>query len=387
MSNLDFARTAWRYFSVARIMASDIEVHRKWPAPKLPPLCTRIWEQYRLLCINGTTAKCYYQGALYRRDFPWSEKKKFMGEFEKWRWQSILNPLEFSILTVDKLIFSQYLAKTNIPTPEVRALLGARSSIGNIEACRTEDEIRAWLGKAGVSQIFIKPIGGTLSAGVLSLGARLDDGPVWEELPLGVPITPDGVLTHLRKFERLHPFIVQDRIHPHPDLAVYSPHILHTARITTWLDDDGRVESILPTMRIGQAGKIPADIFEGHVGILAPVDPDTGVMGAAAHLVDGSLNRITVHPTTQAPIAGKPIPNWEQAMGIVRRAARLFSFTPALGWDVGFSDKGPVIVEANYPFSITPSQAAWDRGALGDRLGDVLASKNARRYVGLGLGR
>jgi hypothetical protein len=46
---------------------------------------------------------------------------------------------------------------------------------------------------------------------------------------------------------------------------------------------------------------------------------------------------------------GFEVPFWREALDLVRKASLLFTGLPIMqvGWDIGFTESGPVIIEAN----------------------------------------
>jgi hypothetical protein len=94
----------------------------------------------------------------------------------------------------------------------------------------------------------------------------------------------------------------------------------------------------------------------------AGIRTDTGTFGPAvgrspARPVVHAMDR---HPYTGAQISGETMPFWEEAKALVKRAARAFAMLPALGWDVGITDQGPMLIEANVMFGVP--DLPYDRG-------------------------
>ena len=79
--------------------------------------------------------------------------------------------------------------------------------------------------------------------------------------------------------------------------------------------------------------------------MVAPVDEVTGIVKDRA--IDKQKNLYANHPYTGSPIQGFRFPQWEEAMEMVKQAATMVPEMGYVGWDVAFSDKGPVLVEGN----------------------------------------
>ncbi|MET1028099.1 MAG: sugar-transfer associated ATP-grasp domain-containing protein [Dongiaceae bacterium] len=84
-------------------------------------------------------------------------------------------------------------------------------------------------------------------------------------------------------------------------------------------------------------------------GIAAAVDLKTGRLGSATDLGnDQAFGWVDAHPANGAPIQGRILPHWQDALALVRAAhGRAFSDRAMLGWDIAITDKGPMIVEGN----------------------------------------
>ena len=71
----------------------------------------------------------------------------------------------------------------------------------------------------------------------------------------------------------------------------------------------------------------------------------TGIVKDRA--IDKQKNLYANHPYTGSPIQGFQVPQWQEAMDMVKQAATMVPEMGYVGWDVAFSDKGPVLVEGN----------------------------------------
>ena len=81
--------------------------------------------------------------------------------------------------------------------------------------------------------------------------------------------------------------------------------------------------------------------------------PWTGRTGLiTADGVDQDFRRIARHPLTGTALKGFQIPNWDKAIDVVERAARLAYTLPQcrwIGWDLAFLADGDVaIIEGNW---------------------------------------
>lgn len=120
---------------------------------------------------------------------------------------------------------------------------------------------------------------------------------------------------------------------------------INTVRIVTILDDNNTPHVICAYFRIGN-GKYVDNFNSG--GMVAPVDEETGIVIDKA--IDKNKNLYELHPATNNKIKGFKFPDWEKALDLVKKASYEIPEMRYIGWDVCFSNKGPVLVEGNeYP--------------------------------------
>jgi len=116
--------------------------------------------------------------------------------------------------------------------------------------------------------------------------------------------------------------------------------------------------------------------------ILAHVDHQTGRVTQARRGTDLALEAIETHPVSGLSLPGFELPFWQDVIVAAKKAHGLFPHIGVLGWDVGISAAGPVILEANdNPFHML-FQRATGQGILNsDFLSafEAVRSKNADR--------
>ncbi len=84
----------------------------------------------------------------------------------------------------------------------------------------------------------------------------------------------------------------------------------------------------------------------GAGGLIASVDIETGQLGRTFF---EAVERGTVsnHPDTGARIEGLELRGWREALALARLAHTTLPTLRVVGWDIGITDHGAVIVEAN----------------------------------------
>ena len=122
------------------------------------------------------------------------------------------------------------------------------------------------------------------------------------------------------------------------------PGSINTVRIVT-IVDKGIPHIICAYFRIGN-GKYVDNFNSG--GMVAPVNEETGEVIDKA--IDKKKNLYERHPATNEIIKGFTFSDWEKALEMVKKASLVVPEMHYIGWDVCFSEKGPVLVEGNeYP--------------------------------------
>ena len=344
-----------------------------------PSLVYRVLEQGCLLALNGITAEDYYLYELWRPELCLREKRAFLGDHDNWRWRIAVNPERYHFLTEDKVVFKRLMKGIGVPVPELYGVVGPQGRAESGEPLQTEAEIRAWFEEGGLQDVFIKPVLGSRGVGVLSLGRRLGRS-TWERLPTGTLGIVD-LLQHFRSYPHLSTYLVEERLIPHPALERFSSRVLHTARVVTLLD--GEVEFLMAELRIGLGLHAGDNVSLGNMA--AAINIETGRLGPAFLAKGGNYAEFEVHPDNGELIVGTEVPDWEVALGIVRNAARNASFNGLLGWDVAFTAKGPLVIEANDMWD-PQTQHTNRKGLLAGPLFDYLRKRGLLGNIGLGIG-
>jgi hypothetical protein len=64
-------------------------------------------------------------------------------------------------------------------------------------------------------------------------------------------------------------------------------------------------------------------------------------------LVDGLPLRLDEHPVTGIRFTNTVVPDWEGVRKLAIAAAQGFSMLKGIGWDIGLTTAGPVLLEGN----------------------------------------
>jgi len=95
--------------------------------------------------------------------------------------------------------------------------------------------------------------------------------------------------------------------------------------------------------RTGRAGAVVDNAGAG--GVFMGVDRHTGVLDTDG--CDEYLNRYEYHPNSGVKYIGFQLPAWDECISLVKEMGALVPRIGYIGWDLAYTDKGWVLVEAN----------------------------------------
>lgn len=261
--------------------------------------------------------------------------------------QRQVNPQAREALTEDKALFYIHCAALGLPVPELYAVFGPIA--GHDRHGRPLVGRDAWI--AFIEQelpehFIVKPAYGYYGIGVRAIEKR---GQALHQHD-GRQLTAAQLVDELLAPGTFRKYLFQQRARPHPTVAELTGSSgLQTARTVTLVRDNGEVVVNHAALRIARAHNIIDNLHEGRTGNLAArIDLATGKLAEGwIYNERTALVRTDVHPDTDRPLRDFQLPHWPEAMALVRRAALLFLPSRCLGWDIGFTTDGPVLVETN----------------------------------------
>ncbi len=273
---------------------------------------------------------------------------RYMRRFEYAEISKRINPAAWDgdCLLADKARFARRCADYSLPAP----LFLARVLNGKIEM------VTQPTGPA----VAVKP-----TAGLGGQGFALLDYPDWGA---GEEAFAAFLRQHLGN--RRGDWLVQSKVEGHPDLRELALNALSTARITTMRNEAGELELVTSVLRFAGSPEAAVDNLAAG-GLLAPVDPQTGMLGPACY--GRKPGDLASHPVTNAAIVGRRLPLWAETRDLVLRAhAEAFPQYSMIGWDVGIGSDGPVLVEGNGKPGLFAAQRATRQGIGETRFGELI---------------
>ena len=193
--------------------------------------------------------------------------------------------------------------------------------------------------------------------------------------------TLEELAQQLEKRAESRELLIQPRLVNHQDLADIGGGALTTTRIQTALAEDLRPEVVSAAYRVPLDNPVVDNIHRG--GLAAGVDLESGRLSAASLLRTGARPS-SHHPISGTPIAGRYLPDWHEALDLVLRAHAALPLAFFVGWDVGLTTSGPVIVEANVQADVHLLQRANGLPLGRGRFGELMAYHLVRTPLGGG---
>ena len=136
---------------------------------------------------------------------------------------------------------------------------------------------------------------------------------------------------------------IEETIVQASEMSVFHPESINTIRFVT-CNENGKIIRLQAAIRMGVGDAVVDNALAG--GIVAPVDPDTGVIVGSGRS-NQYAQRLFFHPDTKVQIVGCKIAYWDNLLTMAEELAKQIPTLKIVGWDFALSDKGWVLVEAN----------------------------------------
>jgi hypothetical protein len=300
------------------------------------PVWRQFAEQLALGLRQGIHPRVYYAFELFKPAHLQQvngylqryETKDSLYLYLKSAWRVPTTPLN------DKFEFEKYLRDYNLPTVHAIAAF--------INGKRIDSSDPLVLPHA---DLFLKPMNGRGGEKCMRFNFI---GTGWRATGSRKELSQADLVAHIISFSRRTPCILQHCYRPHRELVDLAGMTLATIRVLSMTDVNGDVHVMYAAFRMPRRHNAVVDNFHAG-GIAAAVDFATGRLGAATDLgLSQSLGWVDRHPSSNAPIRGRVLPYWKEAIDLVRRAhSRAFKDRIMIGWDIAITDDGPIIVEGN----------------------------------------
>lgn len=189
-------------------------------------------------------------------------------------------------------------------------------------------------------RFMLKPRNAAMGLGcrVVEDGKQMLFSSLWQEAQVS-----ETNFSFLAGYVNMPGFVCEELVQSIPELEEFHPASLNTFRIVTVRT--AHDETMVPHafFRMGRGASVVDNAGAG--GIFSAVDVDTGVLSSAAD-EDGRF--YDVHPDTGKQIKGYVIPNWTDAICLVKKLAVILDGLRYGAWDLAQTPNGWVVIEVNY---------------------------------------
>lgn len=155
--------------------------------------------------------------------------------------------------------------------------------------------------------------------------------------------------------------MIEELVVQNKEWSRLNPDSLNTVRVVTKCID-GKSEVIFAVARIGSGASIVDNFHQGGVGV--KVNIEKGCLEGKT--IDKMNNESTHTSITKVKVDGFKIPYWEEIIKMTTEAAKVNDVVNIVGWDVGITDEGPVIIEGNRGPGMDIIQVLYKRGVKPD---------------------
>lgn len=310
--------------------------------------------------INRLEVGEFFLYRLWRDELSAVDYSSFIG----WRKhiQSLLslNPIQYRCLTENKLVFYHCCSSLSIPTPRVYAIYDSTIDHAfNSQIIGSFDELTAFLRTHQIRDMVVKPTDGTRGQSIMALIFDADTSCFYS--PDGAKVNPDDIRGTLKGYDYNNTiqtnFIIQQRLHPHPDTNMISSFCPFSYRATTLLTENC-VPHIIAVYAKAAIGNNYTDNRSAK-GLTCLLDKDGICIGARSIETKDTL--LDYHPTSGFKLKGWKPPFFSEVCKLAIDAATKFFQVRCVAWDIIAADEGLFIIEGNNPWN-KGIQEIYDRG-------------------------
>jgi hypothetical protein len=139
-------------------------------------------------------------------------------------------------------------------------------------------------------------------------------------------------------------YLIQEVLAQHPEMSRLYEQAINTIRIVTFRDGE-QIRVLYAALRAGTGGSRVDNANCG--GVAARIDLATGCLLGDGIFSPGKGTRTLSHPDSGVAFDGFQIPCFQEAVQSVTGLHRYLYGVHSIGWDVGVTPDGPVIIEGN----------------------------------------
>ena len=279
----------------------------------------------------------YFRYNLYRKDCTLNieEMKDYIPDYFAYY---LLYPKSFkdrNILCEDKKLM--YIVNTglNIPQPNTLFFTENNSKLStSLDLIDTTDCYNL-IKKSNANKIFVKPTFGVGGKGIKVFNKK--DNIFWDRNDNIV--LDENYISEIAK----NSYIIQEGVNQHTDINKIYPYAINTFRIITEYNQGEEPKIIFSLLRMGCGGMQIDNASSG--GIYIKINSESGLLGKEA--IADNRKTYTEHPDTQFLFNNYKIPFWNEIIKFAKDIASKYSPIKYIGWDIAYSESGPILIEGN----------------------------------------
>jgi len=271
----------------------------------------------------------YYFYAFYKGGLTWKQRSEYIGLDGSLYWPYELNRLKFNVTLTNKYVQKNLLMGFGLPTPRLITTVGHDFQI------KTLEELQRFL--SGCQQdIVVKPISSMGGQNVLILSRKGRIFSVGDEEYTAEKIW-HKITPQLKKG-----FLVEEKVSNNKQLTAFYPRSLNCFRVVTIKLPGEDWRFLVWGLKLGRGQSMVDNIGAGGIYVL--LDKTGRTIRGYAKGYEQSFDR---HPDTGASLVGVRLEESEAVKELGLEASRKFGFLGTIGWDIGLTERGPVIIEGN----------------------------------------
>jgi len=148
-------------------------------------------------------------------------------------------------------------------------------------------------------------------------------------------------------------YLFQETVVQHPDMDQLNPSCINTIRFDTFIDCKGKVEIISAHIRMSINNLHVDNVGSGGCSVSINLNNGQLLKYGYTTLFKSGGELLTEHPVTKTVFEDFQIPDFDKAKELVLKVASFMPGLRLIGWDVGLSISGPVLIEGNSDYDIT----------------------------------
>ncbi|WP_342078077.1 sugar-transfer associated ATP-grasp domain-containing protein [Yoonia sp. SS1-5] len=303
----------------------------------------------------------YYEYQLYRPELTAAERLEFIGNDSNLVLNQSLSNNRGRIngaIIEQKALFSALMDGLGLAMTKMQAVVSHGPAFGDMRTLRTAEDVAAFLRDDARYPVFGKPVEGSKSVGSALFQSH---DPETGLITFGNGQTHDAAALAKEIFDDYpEGYLLQDAVTQHGDMRALAGDAVGSVRMVTVHDATGA--HVLYTLWKIPSPAAMSDNFWQDGSMLAHIDANAGKVTQCRRGVGLNAEDIETHPVSAQPIVGFKLPHWEAARKLVMDTHSVFPDLGVIGWDVGISADGPVIIEGNLNPFHTLYQIATGRG-------------------------